>query len=413
MVAVAMAASCTFTVMPPSTQPGTGQNSPSAPASHEPGSPSASLGPDGTISWQRVADPEGLWSSPEFENLQGVVAFDGGLLVYGHGSVGGDSGPQEAVIWLTADLETWTARSFDEVVDTAGNASIKEIAANDQGFVAIGDLCCPDGRAVWQSLDGISWTETRVVGADADPERLQLHGVAAAGPGVVVVGEDHGSAAAWFSADGTTWTPADDLGPGTVRDVAPFGSGFIAVGRVQDEPGKESQWDAAVWISEEGLSWARVGETATALTSGDAELGWVVPFDHGVWVLGQVGEHGDRLVCRGDPCAWSKEASWVGALELDDWQGPFLEAPILIDAQNVIASRGGLLTNDGDVLGPMWTSAGGVQWEHWPETRPFPRGSMTALATVNDSTIVAIGNVDSGDAAGRDGAIWFGTFVND
>ena len=404
-----MVASCGATVVPSPTGRTT---APAASTSLEPADPSASIVLDGTISWQLVADPQGLWTTAAFENLRGAVPFGGGMLVYGHGDAGGDAGTQEAVIWQTSDLQTWTARSFDKAIGTEQNASIKEIAGNDRGLVAIGDLCCPDKRAFWYSLDGVSWSEWTIGGAAGDPKFTQLHGVAAARPGFVIVGEEQGSAAVWFSADGTTWARTDDLGPGTIRDVAPFATGFIAVGRLQDEPGAEADWDAAVWVSEDGLSWTRFGATAKALMDGDAELGWVVPFDGGVWVLGHVGEHRDRLACPvKDECLWGSEATWVGTLELDAWQGPSHDAPRTISGQSVIASRGGLLTNDGDALGPMLTSEDGLAWERWPASQPFPEGGITALAALTDSTVVAVGNVHNEGATMRDGAIWIGTYA--
>ena len=112
--------------------------------------------------------------------------------------------------------------------------------------------------AVWISVDGLNWarvSDARAgLGAPGDQE---MFSVVAGGPGLVAVGYEGlagggWDAAVWVSADGLIWTRVSDesgeLGGADFTDmrwVVVGGPGLVAVG----SSGSESDTDAAVWVS--------------------------------------------------------------------------------------------------------------------------------------------------------------------
>ncbi|HSQ36387.1 MAG TPA: hypothetical protein VLS92_00670, partial [Acidimicrobiia bacterium] len=142
------------------------------------------------------------------------------------------------------------------------------VAVGGPGLVAVGyDYSGGDWDAVaWTSADGLAWSrvahdESVFGGVDGQ----EMWSVAAGGPGLVAVGYDESDgdrdAAVWVSADGLAWSrvPHDETVFGGTEEqemaaVEASGSGFVAVG--DDNSG--GNWDAAVWVSPDGLTWSRV-----------------------------------------------------------------------------------------------------------------------------------------------------------
>jgi hypothetical protein len=103
-----------------------------------------------------------------------------------------------------------------------------------------------------------------------------MHGVAAAGPGFVAVGQDGSNAGVWVSPDGYEWTKIEDDAlvagdqPLLMEDVVASGPGLVAVGSA-------GFWgtsvDGAAWVSPDGYSWERLPGDTFAAESGDTGLG--------------------------------------------------------------------------------------------------------------------------------------------
>jgi len=125
-----------------------------------------------------------------------------------------------------------------------------------------------------------------------------LNAVVAAGPGLVAVGSDElpEDAAAWVSADGTTWeriasetfsgVPDENGLEGSqfMADVTAGPGGILAVGSYEHK--QEDDIDAAVWLSPDGLVWERID--AAALGGAGSQFMYSVTTWNGAYVA--VGE---------------------------------------------------------------------------------------------------------------------------
>ena len=123
---------------------------------------------------------------------------------------------------------------------------------------------------------------------DAAVDESRVTSITRGGPGLLAVGalgyedEHYGDAAVWKSADGSSWERLPDengvfdsnrrgfvAGDQWMADVVAWQGGFVAVG--SDGRGEEAKpdYDAAVWLSEDGITWSRVPHQASL------EGGWM------------------------------------------------------------------------------------------------------------------------------------------
>ena len=269
------------------------------------------------VEWSRVDAGNPALAGDGRQVMTDVVAGGPGFIAVGSGTNPAVSsevegvGFVEAVVWTSADGETWTRGSKAQSLTADDPCLLEEpatsmsaVAAGGPGFVAVGTRNCRAHQhaAVWTSTDGLTWEM-------APPDRE-----AALGPGdqimrdiverdgtLVAVGQaTEGNAfsvpAAWASTDGITWTRAPDpplldgTTKGTLYAVTATETGFVAVGVTAADPSQtflnaghalersnsifvlaSQSMDAAVWLSADGLSWAPVDETTGLFTESEAQ----------------------------------------------------------------------------------------------------------------------------------------------
>jgi len=190
--------------------------------------------------------------------------------------------------------------------------------------------------AVWTSVDGLAWSRVdagdEVFGGDTVWQRM--YAVTPGGPGFVAVGQEgfdylyvdewtpipgnntegvehvmDNVAAVWTSPDGTTWTRVADesalahsgenvTGWATMFDVTATESGLVAVGRdVWDTvSGGGFNEGAAVWLSDDGMSWRRV---AHGVYTGRSDMAAVIA------------TNGDDLVAAGGMLLYVTAGAWT------------------------------------------------------------------------------------------------------
>jgi len=187
-------------------------------------------------------------------------------------------GPSETT-WVRAPEQPGLRVTFDE--DHSEPWGLFDVALGPAGLIAIGHVSFGWLTTAWRSADGRTWQAL-----DVDFDGIDVSAIAGSPTGYVVVGTKvgpgvSGRAAAWFSADGTSWAPAVDnsamdIGPcastlekpacGGMRAVTAVSGGFIAVGHVRTgtDPASISP---AVWETTDGTAWR---QRATGLDVGGA-----------------------------------------------------------------------------------------------------------------------------------------------
>lgn len=248
------------------------------------------LSTDDGATWREVAG-EAFDVRPE-TRLTSVVAAESRLVA------GGWSGlftqPASGRIWTSADGAAWTAAAGGADDATFADGRIAALAAEPGGIVAVGStgaLGAPTGGAAWFSADGVAWQRATA----PDLAAGTLHAVAAAPDGgFVAVGSrlDATAALAWTSADGRTWTAAPAQASLTyhglriVMDGVTAGpAGYVAVGHFLFGT---QYGQGTAWTSADGRTWTRADDDIAAL--GQAEPLAVIPDGDGGYIAaGTVG----------------------------------------------------------------------------------------------------------------------------
>jgi len=223
------------------------------------------LSADG-LTWQRVPHDEAVFGGPGDQEPTAVASAGPGVVAVGYDDAGGD---RDAAVWVSTDGLTWQRVPHDDaVLGGPGAQGMLAVASGGPGVVAVGydDAGGDRDAAVWVSTDGLAWqripNDAAVFGAGGVQE---ASGVAAGAGRLVAVGYDDAGgdrdAAVWVSTDGVAWerVPHDEAvfgGPGfqMAAAVAAGTSGFAAGGT--DDP--DGDLDAAMWASADGLTWQRV-----------------------------------------------------------------------------------------------------------------------------------------------------------
>ena len=359
-----------------------------------------------SLAWQRVPASPAL-GGPGEQRLEAVTAFGDELLALGSSSR--PEAPEldvDGAVWRSPDGLEWE-RVEVSGLGGAGDQRVLDVVPAGPGLLAVGS----DGgsAAVWTSPDGTSWTraapDEAVFGGPGDQVAAAV--VAGADGSVVAVGTDGGSgdgdAAAWRSIDGaSSWVripPGGDLGgPGDqgMADVTVAGPLLVAVGR--------GGAGAAAWTSLDGSAWARVD-----LGEGRAEA--VVPGGPGVVAVGSVTGEGGAL----DGRAWRSEdgRSWApvpiedGSLGAADQELLDVVVAEPTEGEPVVGAVGRTNLGPGDD-GAAWASADGTAWVRTPHDEDVYGGDqgqrMVALASLGE-VVVAVGFSGSSPAA-LDAAVW-------
>jgi len=284
-----------------------------------------------------------------------------------------DRGSSVASVWTSPDAREWERKDIRPSRGGTGE-SMAAVAATEDGLLAVGRLGDGDhsDAVVWRQ-DGDDWKQTRPEAMGGDHEQWAFD--VASGPGGILVAGGENAwgevrARLWFSADGETWEavdggpggPLDTTGEESVRDIASFGSGFVAVGsrRVDGEQ------DAVTWLSPDGKTWEQV-DSPMFSGPGRQEITAVIDTGNGLVAGGySTGDDG-----AGIPVSWNSPdgRTWAGSAG-----GPLpltagsRTATSDMTVRSLSADAGGVLATGGDRWRPhVWRSAdGGASWQALP-----------------------------------------------
>ena len=189
-----------------------------APAPTDQQAPRPTSTPGSASGWNDLGDISDAFGARTVKSV--MPRPDGGLVAFGQDRV---SGP---VVWVSDDGIDWTETHqskgvFSDSIPTSG-------ALGGPGMLVLGsDVSVRAAqRAIWQSTDGRTWTESPDPSAKLQTNATDL--TMTSGPAGVIVWRPSGTV--WVSTDGATWTPGDVGHPG-ITDMTVDANGFVAVGQ--------------------------------------------------------------------------------------------------------------------------------------------------------------------------------------
>ena len=313
------------------------------------GDPAAWVSADGGSTWARAAGRRPpVLDRPGIQQLTSVTSGAGGWLAVGGVTA---AAPVHPVVLTSATGRVWTAADDQAAFSQPGLVTEQAAAGPGAAYVIVG-YQVTGGRtiaAAWSSADLTSWhragdapVSTGGAGAlDGPGASRQMRAVTASPHGFIAVGVAGAAPAAWTSADGgRTWTQqAVPLPAGAVRavltHVASNGATVVAAGAATTAAGQQLPF--AVTSADGGATWA---DTALPVPAGQASLTALTAAGGGFWATGTFGTdpgHQDVVV-------WSSPhgSAWTAATPA----GPGLTGPGL-QAITALTASGGTLTGVG------------------------------------------------------------------
>jgi hypothetical protein len=161
--------------------------------------------------------------------------------------------------WASADGNAW-----DTAPTTGLDGLPTALLATSAGFVAAGVDRSGCGLATWISPDALAWTSagslpTGQSMCTSGVTRPTVDHIVGGSSGLLALGLlSGGETALWASSDGQSWMRRQGPDAGHVAQVAPYGSGYVAVGDDGNAPAA-----AAVWISSDGAAWTAASAQAS------------------------------------------------------------------------------------------------------------------------------------------------------
>jgi hypothetical protein len=265
-----------------------------------------------------------------------------------------------------------------------------------------------------------------------------MNAVTAGGPGLVGVGSQGpwpDDAVAWVSDDGVAWTRVESDsfsglpnqfgrdGEQTMTDVTSGPNGLVAVGFAEDAT--DHDFDAAVWVSSDGVEWARLEDDEGTFGGAEFQAMWrVITWGDGLVAVGASGggrwDHDptdpDRETTVIEPRVWVSPngIDWQRMTGIPTLGFPSAMADIAEFDQRLVAVG---WMDIGIVRPAAWVSVDGQSWDliapdgigDWegPTLDIGEVGSssqlwLTAVAAA-DTGLFAVGNEGVTDV----GAVWW------
>ena len=365
---------------------------PEAEASTEPQPPATDA-----HQWRRVKHDDEVFGADDGSRMRSVAAGGPGLV-----AVGWDVDQLAAAVWTSTDGIFWQRVTHDDGLFGGGGGGgrwMRSVTVGGPGLVAVGGDGGRGAAAVWTSTDGISWQQVPHDEAVFAGDDLQeMRSVTVGGPGLVAVGSDGPAAAVWTSADGISWqrVPHDEAVFGGANrqemwSVAAGVPGLVAVG---EDRGRNA---AAVWTSNDGISWQRVPHDESVFAGDDLQE------------MRSVTVGGPGLVAVGYDWVREAAAAWTSNDGISWQRVPHDEAVFGGESPQVmwsVAAGGPGLVAVGNDFGhggaAVWTSADGISWQRVPHDEAVFGGDgpqFMKSVTAGGPGLVAVGS-------DRKAAVW-------
>ena len=216
------------------------------------------------LAWSRILDGGALFDGlGGHTSIEDVAVGGPGLVAVGQtdGAFGMQSwtGHGSAVVWTSTDGLNWSRVAHDEAVfGGPGDQWMLDVTPVGSGLAVVGfeggpELDDQDGRVVWTSTDGLTWSRAPQSELAVDGEGNRWIGRLTDEPGLVVIGEE-----IWTSEGGETWSLSSDLdsviveNEDSARSIALGGPGLVAIGASgfsSTEGHGPTDADVAVWTA--------------------------------------------------------------------------------------------------------------------------------------------------------------------
>jgi hypothetical protein len=310
------------------------------------------------------------------ESIRAVAADASGFVAVGTREIRGVS---QGVIWFSDDGRSWQVVGVPAPVE---DVNVVAVAAGAGGFVAVGSTAVNAELAavLFRSDDGRRWERLALQGAPGG----FVHSVAGGPLGYVVSADDGGQGVTWVSSDGRSWThvAAGAMADGTagVFDPQAVADGWVGL-RSNAVP------SPAFLSSSDGVSW-----TATVIEPTEEAL--PLRLVAGSWGYLVQGIPSCALGSCPDPVIW-----WSG--DGTKWTRIAAEGPLKGGDTVAAAGDHGFIGVAGD---SAWSSTTGWSWASLPApVDDIGAGSVGVTdVVVRGDVIVAVGgrNLPDGRSGG-------------
>lgn len=304
-------------------------------------------------------------------------------------------------LWFVDAGGSWEQVDPDEL----GSGTINSVTEFEGGFVGVGEVFEVEGTgedatttaadpALWRSTDGSSWEQLPADDfgdPDEDDDERRLFAVTVVGERLVaflatIPPEGDIDVSVYVSDDGESWTETDT----TTFDGISYAAGFeeldgqlvVVASTDVDEGGDADRDSVELFTTTDGESWDPVD---------------VAGIDDGGLIFGTA-VLGDRLYAAG-PVDGGGAAVWVTDALGERWREVHqVDGPDQIDG--LVALPGGLLalgsTGEGEDTEPaVWVSDDGTTWEEADLDGVEPGFWLGSGVAQDDTTVLAIGGVES------------------
>ena len=308
----------------------------------------------------------------------------------------------------------WAIGSLAGVgVQEPGKQKMQRIVEAGDRLYAVG--VNNQNAGIWVSKDGQHWSqvEDRALGGPGSQSAwgiVELDGLLVA---VGVSEDEFGSdPAVWTSKDGRHWDRVDRAAPAldepgwqAMHRVALAPQGLVAVG--YEDPYGDGVWDAAVWLSRDGVHWQRVEHDEEVLGGpGHQEMRGIAAHRDRIVVVGKenVGTGAGAIVwVSGDGRRWER----VSDDDLGNLAGEIDQAMSSVSWADDSFLAVGFESPRGDKDAAVWVSADGREWNRLPAVETVLGGpddqEMWGVSATEGGWVAAGLNEAGG---GSDAAVW-------
>lgn len=300
-------------------------------------------------------------------------------------------GPTSPTSWVTRVYQSTDGINWSEQAPLPGDAaSVRAVAESGGQIVAVGWTGNNETAMAWTTSDLLTWHAAKMPVPPQSRTDSYVFGVAAGPAGFLAYGYAGNTSEFWISADGTTWRLVATSGlpaEPPVQQLYGLSDGWAIEGDIWDR--------SAVWQSADGAAWAQVW-TGPGPTS-EMEYSSIGPIasgpQGGYLSFGRFGMASGQPSTPGDLLVWTSPDSthWtpLARVAAPGWTSGFASLPGGYVAAGSQPSAPWL-----ESWGPLgvWTSRDGRAWQPLPSIPAT--GRIEVLSVVGDGARVVVTCVD-------------------